>query len=506
MIQETEKLKRRKGKQCHFFMLSVLVLIDRFPADMKRICFHARQDKDLIFICLHSYLQFATDVNMEPASSFLNKIEEAHAVIKEADFMLNALLKANENAKQLTVTWRKTGEELMVERASLMKEVEQLKSALCLKDKENELLCDQFHYALIEVNQSISSLEETFLQMQRDAEEQFSVTYSNVLSMAQEMLCCIGNSRSSLEDVCSEMMEKGFASFVLYQCHLSEFFQKIQSFKVEPGHLPFRRQECQSLGLSTKNDIIGNGKKSTKEGKQSVAETYLEGGDKGLTHDNLIFENMSLKKELEKKEDLLKGLLFDFTLLQESASNTKDFKDETEKLILALSQARHELERKTCQLDDVLNQHRNLEGRAAEAEAAICISSSELDKAREMIVMLSDQNADLRMVLKDLYFNKTEVEEQLEEQKEAVKGFEKEILRLTSPVKKKFLSSVEDIEDELSRVTSERDQLREEVYCMADKLEMAHALADENEAVAVEARQVCIPDTHILFFWYHKYV
>ncbi|KAK9289237.1 hypothetical protein L1049_017711 [Liquidambar formosana] len=412
------------------------------------------------------------DVQMKPSSSFLTKIEEAHTTIKEADFMLNALLKANENAKQLTLMWKKAGEELMVEKASLMEEVEQLKSSICLKEKENEKLLDQVHYGLVEIANLMSLLEGSSLQMQRDVEEWLKVIYSDVLSTGRDILNCICNSRSSLEDVCSEIMEKEFALFVLYQCHISESFH-IPSFKMDPGFLPFRQPECHPVCLSTEEDDKSSGTRDIEEGNGSVVGTYLEEGELGLIHDNMIVENLSLKKELERKEVLLKGLLFDFSLLQESASNTKDIKDETEKLIVALSQVQCELEMKTSQLDSLLDQHKKLEGYLADGETALYISNSELEQAKEKIDMLSDQNADLRVLLKDLYIKKSEAEEQLEEQKEVVRGLEKEILRLPSTVEEKLLFSVEDIEDNLRRVTSERDQLN----------------ADENEALAVEAHQ-----------------
>ncbi|KAM1790651.1 hypothetical protein ACFX12_034694 [Malus domestica] len=38
-------------------------------------------------------------------------------------------------------------------------------------------------------------------------------------------------------------------------------------------------------------------------------------------------ENLSLQAELVRKEDVLKGMLFDLSLLQESASNNKDHQD-----------------------------------------------------------------------------------------------------------------------------------------------------------------------------------
>lgn len=443
-----------------------------------------------------SIREAAADQIISHASRFLTKFEEAHTTIKEADFMLNALLKENENAKQVTVMWKQAGEEWLVEKASLIKEVEQLKSLIQLKEGENTVLQDHIHCSLVEMGDSMFFLEGFFLQMQKDVEERFRELYTAIISTGREILYSICNSRTSLEDIYSEIVEKEFALFVLYHCYIGEDFKRIiPGLNADHGFLRFGRQECnlvmnnlQKSCSSDEGNSMINGIEGIEEGDQSVAARDLE-AELGQTSENLIYENLSLKKELERKEVLLKGLLFDFSLLQESASNKKDIKDETEKLILALSQVRCELEMKTSQLDDLLVQHRKLEGHLADTENALFISISDLEQAQESLDNLSDQNAELRVLLKDLYIKKSETEDQLEEQKDVIKGLEKEILRLTSSVEKKLMSSVEDIEDKLSRITDERDGLHEEVCSLKDKLEMAYALADENEAIAVEARQ-----------------
>lgn len=71
-----------------------------------------------------------------------------------------------------------------------------------------------------------------------------------------------------------------------------------------------------------------------------------------------------------------------------------------------------------------------------------------------------------------------------------IKNLEEEILQLIASTDRKFISSVEGTKTNMRRLTSERDQLLEEVQSLTEKLEMAYALADENEAIAVEARQV----------------
>ena len=43
-----------------------------------------------------------------------------------------------------------------------------------------------------------------------------------------------------------------------------------------------------------------------------------------------------LEVELSRKDDVIKGLLYDLSLLQESASNNKDQKDEVEKIVATM--------------------------------------------------------------------------------------------------------------------------------------------------------------------------
>lgn len=122
---------------------------------------------------------------------------------------------------------------------------------------------------------------------------------------------------------------------------------------------------------------------------------------------------MTLKKDLERKQELLEGLLFDFRLLQESASNSKEIKDQTEQLIISLSHARYELEIKSSQLDNIMIQNRKLEAFLADTEKVLTRSNYDLKLAKESIEKFADQNEELRNLSKELYANKTETDVQI---------------------------------------------------------------------------------------------
>lgn len=426
------------------------------------------------------------------------RFEEAQATIKEADIVLNALLRANENAKQLIGIFKQAGEQLQIERDNLIVEVGQLQSSIHLKDAENKLLQEQVWFNLEEVANSVSSLEGCISQTQMEVDEKFGIITCDVISFRDEVLKSISNCKSLMEDVCLEIMGRELTSFVLHQCYVKEICRQFAHFKAEPAFQLLERQRCMesnntsgSTCLTYKDDMMSISK--IDKGRTELISS-LEEADEGSSYDDILHENLALKKELKRKEVLLEGLLFDFRLLQESTSKTKDTNDETD---FSLSQLQHELEIKASQLDNVLVQQRKLEGLLTDTEKALFLSNSKLDKAKQTMTSISEHNGHLKKQVEDLYLKKTEAEEQLAEQQDIVNRLENEILRLTS-LEKKSLLSVEEIETELSRVVSERDQLYEQCL-LTNKLDIAYALADEKEAIATEARQVLFQNLYCCF-------
>ncbi|GJR14355.1 kinesin-like protein KIN-12C [Tanacetum coccineum] len=400
------------------------------------------------------------------ASSFFSKVEEARATMNEADNVLNALLKANEEAQMLSGRWKQAAEKVVVEKASLIEEIDQLKYELQSKDEEHAIL-------KAELANSVSMLEGSFCQLQKEAEDLCHLIYSDSLAMIEDISHSICQSRSSLQDICAETMKKSFASLVVQQCRIGEYINKFEHHEEIMENVDTHRFGQNELMTSDVCD---------EEENYSALMARKEPG-------NLIDENLKLKKEIERKDTLLNGLLFDFSLLQESASTRKDIKDEAEKLSTALSQVQHELKMKTDQVDDIMVEYGKLECCLSDTEAALSATKSCLQNSEETVEALSYQNAELRSLLEDLYLKKSETEKQLEEQKEKVKALENEIHCIASSNQEQFLFSLEGITDDLKRISNERDELCEQINSLQDRLEMAYAIADENEAIAVEARQ-----------------
>ncbi|GAB4859030.1 hypothetical protein Ancab_010498 [Ancistrocladus abbreviatus] len=421
----------------------------------------------------------------ECAGSFFSKFEEAHATILEADCMLNALVNANGNAKQLTNMWMQEHEKLKGERDSLLQQVQKLMSTRCLNTTEDQSVEGEKHHNLVDVVSCISSLEDCFLGVQRDLERWFRGIYLDVSLMVEDLHCCIQGLKSSLETIFLELMATNFSYSVLHAC-VGENLRTMPNFSGDSIMFPFRQENiclAKDGGCATIADV----EQGIQHRNLSTMVTKLEKVMPCSTCDNLRYENSQLRKELDHQEVLLKGLLFDFSLLQESTSNKKDTEDETDKLITALGQVRHELDLKKAQFDELMVEYRKVEHCVAATKNALFISSSELEEVKRSSALVSDQNTELRLQTEDIYHKKLEAENQVEEQKEVIKSLEREILSLTSSAHE---FSIEDVEVDIRRVMEEREQLREEVCSLNNKLEMAYALAEENEAHAAVAQQV----------------
>ncbi|KAK1295581.1 hypothetical protein QJS10_CPA16g01742 [Acorus calamus] len=483
-----------------------------------------------ILSCQLSNARFITEEKMKHADRLPLKFEEAQETMKEADAVLTTLLDVNMRAKHNRDVWKRASEVLEAEKASLLEVVQSLQITILQQEKESEILQDDIHASTVEVLDSMVSLERSFLQIQMNVEEEMKAMHSEITSLGKDFLNCVGTLKIWLEDIASNMMEKGFVLFVLHLCHMglnrmiSSSDSNFCKYAPDVSHtLPSGMHKfCMNRGNIQKSNRVNEADEKIQMGhhvdqlskiklcsgenmahsiqtignSSAVSVEYLErsdlcsDGNLFMQQTNIMMNSSSLKRELARKDVLLKGLLFDFRLLQELTSNAKDKKDETLGMMDALSQVRQELDHKTSQVDDILVQQRQLQIQLIDKEAEFNMVKSDLGRANSTIDMLADENNELRHLLEDLYVTKRDLNENLEEKQKVIEGLEKEILCLSSSVEEKLFSTVEGIEDEMRKVSHEKDDLRDELVSLNAKLDMAKTLADENEAIAVEARQV----------------
>nr|GMC78383.1 kinesin-like protein KIN-12D [Ipomoea batatas] len=203
----------------------------------------------------------------------------------------------------------------------------------------------------------------------------------------------------------------------------------------------------------------------------------------------IVSQNSSLGNELLRKDDILKGLLFDLSLLQESASNTKDKKDEIENLVASLNVLENELEQKSRELDEIVSKDIKLEAQLLENKSIISDLESDVSRKSEDVELLSRKNDELLASINDVLEEKTLMEEELTEQRKASENLENELSEMGSALLE-MNNSIESLRRNLDLVTCEKDDLSGELLALKKKLEMAQVLAEENEAVALEAKEL----------------
>lgn len=410
--------------------------------------------------------------SVDPVRSFFDRFEAVSATMKKVDLTLCELVKANEKSKFVTGMCLQTHEEQMVKEKNLLDDLEQVKSTLLAKEQESQILLNQTQSTLADMEKSVSLLEECLLETKREVGETVEALVSDV------------------EQIVSENMEREFTMYATYQCHIGKLMDQILDHRKQvitphvAGQENEQSMETKAIGYSAEDEVTG---KLNRVHKADVV-TGFEGEEVVQTHEGLLNENFYLKKELERKEALFEGLLFDFRLLQESASNKRDIKDEMDELFDALCKVQKDLEVKANQVQALFVHNENLENCCINLKKALLTSKADLEQANDSIQVLEEQNDELNVLVRDLCMEKVAAEEGLEEQKELVQRLENEILHLTTTAEKQLVKS---IEENLRKTSDEKDQLVEEICSLNDKLKLAYAIADEKEAIAVEARQVC---------------
>ncbi|MQM04403.1 hypothetical protein Taro_037205 [Colocasia esculenta] len=658
------------------------------------------------------------------AAGLLLKFEEAQETMKEADLILNELMSANETARLETESWKHATQAMQVERASLASEVEQMRDAIVVDAKQNQILIAEVNATITEMPKLLSELEQMFQIMQNHTKSELKAIYSDIFSFASEMQECLRVSKIWSETLFRKIVHEKFPSDTLQQhqnvhevgsfglgtnpdrswevteekngleaeSNLSQEvlnkFQKsladivsnldtgnferlnalcdlkdtlLQIAKLENGHtdiindmnlvkeaisnnimlldqfITFAKKmslqhqpsgctashvgnECtrvnalvdryqvydasilsdssvSAMHSKLRSDIIQDAQGVPRnddaprqgeeedtidirvllnsiqqlrahcdklmlvlEKKRSSQLTIFNNKDAmlrsavtkdntktqhgkqlmqavdelgtglvwlvGLLHSELdaeirmdvfpsllemLFQGIcSLEEKAHKflerqssdvieQSDNLANLLsvkreqapdhVHFRGVQESISTDKDTKHEGEGITDDLNNVQENLEIKITQVDAILRHQKELDSQLADSESALSSLRSELKDTKCALSMLVKENEKLVLLLEDVNREKMDAEEQLKDQEKLIMNLEREILCLNASVEERIFSSVEEIAEELRLVSDERDHLQKEIVNLNEKLDMTSALADENEAVAIEARQ-----------------
>jgi kinesin family member 15 len=138
----------------------------------------------------------------------------------------------------------------------------------------------------------------------------------------------------------------------------------------------------------------------------------------------------------------------------------------------------------------LLKTQKALEEELDENGARLIMLRSELEKSQNLSSSLLSENKDLRVKLEEETLKNNETKVLLEDKVRVIDGLESQILLLNGSEVGQLMSDIEELNNSIKMVSSAKENLQAEILQLRDKLEMAMALAEENEAAAIEARQV----------------
>ncbi|KAK1390325.1 hypothetical protein POM88_018503 [Heracleum sosnowskyi] len=439
-----------------------------------------------------STMKLVADEKLSPECRFLIQFEEACASMQEAEIMINALLKANENSTLLTRKYKQSREILMVEKASLVEEIKQLKISLHLKDEENEKLHDQICDSLVDMSKMMALLEGSFLHMRTDTEAMCKEIYSDAFMLAKEIQSIIRFSRSSVEDIFAKVLEEEFTSFVLHQFSLAADFKDYRNLDALLTNHPDRFQDClnNQLLISMIDDKVetsSNSEKGEDELDHTAVTTAMEAFEMGLTLDDKVDNNSELQKEFED------------SYIEQLEEKGEDIKTFEEKVDLAKLSLERQL---LSSLEKIENDLRNV----TEERDQLCKQVVSLqDRLSRATALTSENEASAVKAHKEVEASKIRTE-QREEEVKILKQLVKELEGTINVLEKKGYEMEEEvrrhhqIQQDLSKIefppqwqrplnsTSHpaQDQLIRELHCRSLELHEAHNQISTLEAELAE--------------------
>ncbi|KAK8562917.1 hypothetical protein V6N12_010981 [Hibiscus sabdariffa] len=382
-------------------------------------------------------------------------------------------------------------EQLMVEREGelslLQEKVEEAQIELSKLKQENCLLLQDLDEKKSDLQSSISCLEASNLELQQLKEKTSS------------MESCITSLQTDLELKVNELKEARHSQSIL----IEDLGSKTQDFHISIEKANMMREENAAKCVDSMETIYMTGSRLfsilNKE-SFSIADKVVH-----ELHDNeertskfieeleflenraeeLESENMTLHAELSRKDEVLKGLLFDLSLLQESASNTKDQKDEIAEMVSSLEALEDELAVKSIELDEAVNHGHVLEVQLQEKLETITGLQLDITRERESLKHLYSENQELKSHIEDVMAVKSSLEDELRDRKKITKSLKVETSEMSNTLSQ-MNDTIEFLSSNLHELSGERDELHMEVLSLEEKLRKAQAEVKQSEAIAME--------------------
>ncbi|GMJ12777.1 phragmoplast orienting kinesin 2 [Hibiscus trionum] len=386
-------------------------------------------------------------------------------------------------------------EQLMVEQEgelSFLKEkVEEAQIELRKLKQENCLLLQDLDEKKSDLQSSISCLDTSNLELQQLKEK------------TSFMEACITSLQTGLELKANELKETRHSQSILIEdlgsktqdLHIS--IEKVNMLREENAAKCVDSMETIDMTVSRLFSLLN--KEGFTISDKMVQELHDNAERISKFIEDLDFlenraeelesENMTLHAELSRKDEVLKGLLFDLSLLQESASNTKDQKDEIAEMVSSLEALEDELAVKSIELDEAVNHGYMLEVQLQEKLETIASLQLDITREHESLKHLYSENQELKSHIEDALAVKSSLEEELRNRKNITKSLKVEISEMSNTLSQ-MNDTIEFLSCNLHELSGERDELHMDVLSLEEKLRKAQAEVKQNEAIAKEAHQM----------------
>ncbi|CAL5061403.1 unnamed protein product [Urochloa decumbens] len=400
---------------------------------------------------LDSMIHLVEDKSKKVLNLFSN-FEAAQETMEEAELMISTLLKASEELKLERDNSREMVEVLLSEKTSLIGELKELETS---SSQRYDKLHQQTNDCVVEMAKLAAIIRVLFQQMQRVSTAELFALCSEIITFGQDLKRCISESRSYIVNMVSLIEEKGKST------------KQIQDLNANAYGSVCQQSACQQTESRCQS---GSSKPNFSQSDYST-------------------DYVSLRREFDRKSNIAEGLSFDLRLLQESTSNVKDMKDKADEISTSLSNVQRELDIKTYAMENMLKKQKALEEERAQNDAELTILRSELEQSQSLSSALLKENKDLRAMLDEEIMKNSEIEVLLEDKDNVIEGLESQILLLNRSEVGRLMLDIEELNNSIKIMSSDRENLQAEIHTLREKLEMTMALSEENEAAAIEARQ-----------------
>ncbi|XP_004292458.1 PREDICTED: uncharacterized protein LOC101313387 [Fragaria vesca subsp. vesca] len=459
--------------------------------------------KEVVLLKVDSNLkeQFLLDKEVEVACLQKKAEEEREGLLLQMDKafkqdiqLLNDVARLNDALKGELGEVKETEVRLLNQVHVLEAEYQKLKEDLNIKERSLELFSSQIS-ALHQKNQSLQDDIHTLhtsshgLQdalKKKDAE----LSRMNFLEMENDSLKI---EIRKFETEGDTLMQENVLFREQLRCLKKSREEVLSMWSVTVKSCADSMETADSLGERLRNIIKEDGAMILEKMSDEIYDTVdrvIEQFDCLECHtEELVSKNLSLQAELLRKDEVLKGLLFDLSLLQESASKNKDHQDEIKEVVASLGALEAELSVKSCELDEANSNIQMLETQLQEKNDLISHLELGLLQVHESLNVLSSENGELRAHIEGVMAAHNSALKELTEKKKIIESLKMEVLEMSNALGL-MNDSNESLRSNLNELARERDLLHIEMINLKEFLEREQARADEFEVIANETQQI----------------